>query len=265
MSNTATAAIDATAQELAGRLRIDKARPTPAYLQLRDQLGALIAGDGWPAGRALPSERALSEALKLSRMTVRRAFALLENEDLVEPRHGSGTYVRPRRMEQTIDWLLGFTEEARTLGFKPGARLLEMGTVPADAEVAAALRCPPQTTVTRVVRVRTADGEPLALQLAYLRPSLKKITPADLEAEGSLYRLLEKRFGVVPKRARQTLTARLPDRRERSLLGMGPHDPVLALERTTFDPDDVPFEYVRSAYRGDRYRAALDLRAREIP
>jgi len=40
---------------------------------------------------------------------------------------------------------------------------------------------------------------------------------------------------------------------------------VLALERTTFDPEDQPFEYVRSAYRGDRYRVALDLRAPEGP
>ena len=46
---------------------------------------------------------------------------------------------------------------------------------------------------------------------------------------------------------------------------IGAFDPVLALERTTFDPEDQPFEYVRSAYRGDRYRVALDLRAPEGP
>ena len=263
MTKPATLAVDATAGELAQRLRIDKALPTPAYLQLRDQLAGAIGEGRWPVGRALPSERDLAVALGLSRMTVRRAFGELEDDELVEPRHGSGTYVRPRRLEQTIDRVVGFTDEARHLGFSPGARLLEFGPVEADADVGTALRCLPGTLVLRIARLRTADGAPLALQHAYLRPSLAALDAAELERDGSLYRTLERRFGIVPQRARQTISARLPQRRERSLLAIGVHEPVLALERTTFDPDDLPFEFVRSAYRGDRYRVALALRSPE--
>ena len=244
-------------------LKVDKRLPTPAYLQVRDQIATAIARGSLPAGHALPSERDLAADLGLSRMTVRRAFRELEQDELVEPRHGSGTYVRARRLEQTIDRVLGFTDEARHLGFKAGSRLLEIGLVPADAELAEALRCRVGDEVLRVVRLRTADEAPLSLQYAHLRPSLAALTAEELERHGSLYRALELRFGVVPQRARQTIGARLPTRRERVLLEIGPHDPVLALERTTFDPEDLPFEYVRSAYRTDRYRVALDLRAPE--
>jgi len=263
MTKPVPLAVDATALDLARRLRIDKRLPTPAYLQLRDQLAGVIGEEAWPVGRALPSERDLALALGLSRMTVRRAFGELEVDQLVEPRHGSGTYVRPRRLEQTIDRLVGFTDEARHLGFRPGARVLEFGPVEADPDVAQALRCPVGTTVLRIARLRLADDVPLSLQHAYLRSSLLALDPVDLERDGSLYRTLERRFGVVPQRARQTISARLPQRRERALLGIGAHDPVLALERTTFDPDDLPFEFVRSAYRGDNYRVALDLRSPE--
>lgn len=247
------------------RWRIDKRLPTPAYLQLRDQLAAAIGGGALPAGHALPSERDLALELGLSRMTVRRAFRELEHVDLVEPRHGSGTYVRARRLEQTIDHVIGYTDEARHLGFHPGTRMLELGVVMAEPDVADALRCAPGTEVLRVARLRTADDAPLALQLAFLRASLATLEAAELEGDGSLYQALARRFGVVPQRARQTITARLPTRRERLLLEIGPHDPVLGLERTTFDPDDLPFEFVRSAYRGDRYRVALDLRAPDGP
>jgi GntR family transcriptional regulator len=256
---------DATAPALARRLRIDKTLPTPAYLQLRDQLAAMITSGSWPIGQALPSERDLAQALGLSRMTVRHAFSTLEDDDLLEARRGSGTYVKARRLEQTIDRLIGFTDEARHLGFKPGSRLLEFGPVGADHEIAAALRCREGATVLRITRLRTADGEPLALQDAYLRPSLAHLTVEELIEAGSLYRTLEQRFGVMPQRARQTISARLPRRREQGLLGVGALEPVLALERTTFDPDEAPFEFVRSAYRGDRYRFALDLRAPEQP
>lgn len=245
------------------RLKVDKSLPTPAYLQLRARLAAAIASGGWRPGQALPSERDLATALGLSRMTVRRAFEELVGDDVVEQRQGSGTYVRARRLEHTVDRVVGFSDEARHLGFAPGSRILDLRPVTADRDVARALRCERSQRVIRVTRVRTADGQPLALQVAYLRPDMIDVDTAALEEHGSLYRLVELRFGVTPQRARQTVSARLPTREERTLLGVGANEPVLALERTTFDADDAPFEYVRSAYRGDRYSLALDLRAPE--
>ncbi len=249
--------------ELGRRWPIDKRLPTPAYLQLHAHLVDAIETGAWPAGQALPSERDLAAALGLSRMTVRRAFEEVVRDGLVEQRRGSGTYVRSRRLEQTVDRVVGFTDEARLLGFTPGSRLLEVAEVAAESEVAAALGCAEGTTVRRISRVRTADDAPLALQIAYLRPSMRALGAADLERFQSLYAAVEALFGVAPQRARQTITARLPSRSERRLLEIGRFDPVLALERVTFDADDAPFEYVRSAYRGDRYSLALDLRAPE--
>lgn len=251
--------------ELARRWPIDKRLPTPAYLQLHAHLVDAIETGAWPAGQALPSERDLAATLGLSRMTVRRAFEEVVRDGLVEQRRGSGTYVRSRRLEQTVDRVVGFSDEARLLGFQPGSRLLEVAEVGAEAEVAAALGCSEGAVVRRISRVRTADGEPLALQVAYLRPSMLALGAADLERFQSLYAAIEARFGVAPTRARQTIGARLPSRSERRLLDIGRFDPVLALERVTFDADDAPFEYVRSAYRGDRYSLALDLRAPERP
>lgn len=249
--------------ELVRRWPIDKRLPTPAYLQLHAHLVDAIETGAWPAGQALPSERDLAATLGLSRMTVRRAFEEVVRDGLVEQRRGSGTYVRSRRLEQTVDRVLGFTDEARLLGFQPGSRLLEIAEVAAEPEVAAALGCAEGTVVRRIGRVRTADGAPLALQIAYLRPSMRSLGGDELERFQSLYAAIEASFGVAPQRARQTITARLPSRSERRLLEIGRFDPVLALERVTFDADDAPFEYVRSAYRGDRYALALDLRAPE--
>jgi GntR family transcriptional regulator len=242
-------------------LRVDKRLPTPAYLQLGDRIRSAIEEGIWPVGHALPSERDLAQRLALSRMTVRRAIEDVASGGLVEQRHGSGTYVRGRRLEQTVDRVVGFSDEARLLGFRPGSRLLAIVRVEADAATAAALQCPLGAVVLRITRIRTADDVPLAHQVAYLRPSLGDLPTEGLARGESLYRTIAERYGVTAKRARQTVGARLPTREERNLLGVGPNQPVLALERTTFDAADTPFEYVRSAYRGDRYALALDLRA----
>lgn len=242
-------------------ISIDKALPTPAYLQLRDQLSRAIDVGDLPAGSALPSERALAVGLGLSRMTVRRAFEELVSAGVVEQRQGSGTFVRAQPLEQVIDRVLGFTDEARGLGFTPGSRLLTSESAPVADHVAGVLGVRQGEVVLRVTRLRTADDEPLALQDAYLAPHLGELSLELLSSTGSLYRTLEEQFGLRPSRARQTIAARLPTERECRVLGIGKDVPVLSLERTTYDRDGTAFEYVRSAYRGDIYRMALDLRA----
>ena len=242
-------------------LHIDKRLPTPAYLQLKDQLAHAIDVGALAPGSALPSERGLATSLGLSRMTVRRAFEELVDDGRLEQRQGSGTYVRGRPMEQVIDRVLGFTDEARHLGFRPGSRAWKVRPCPADDVVAEALGVDIGATVLRITRLRTADDEPLALQDAFLPTHLATLPVEELERSGSLYGTLDRQFGVRPVRAHQSIGARLPTKQECQLLGIARDVPVLALERTTFGADDRAFEFVRSAYRGDIYRMALDLRA----
>lgn len=246
-------------------LEVDKALPTPAYLQLTEQLKAAIQAGELRAGSALPSERDLAEQLGLSRMTVRRALEELAAERFVEQRRGSGTYVLGKQLEQPLDRVQGFTEEAQVLGFKPGSVLLEVAQVPADEEIAAALQLGEHDTVLRISRLRTADDEPLALQTSHLPPAYLTLSADLLKAEGSLYRALAQQFGIAPSGATQAVSARLPNAYERAMLMIPNTVPILALERTTFhSPVDTihqPFEYVRSAYRSDRYKMLLELRA----
>jgi len=242
---------------------IDKALPTPAYLQLRQALEQAIEDGSLNPGQALPSERELAQRLTLSRMTVRRAFEELERRGLVEQRQGSGTYVRGHPLEQVLDRVLGFTDEAHGLGFRPTARLLASGTVAAGRDVAAALLVPAGTQLLRIERLRGADDAPLAVQAASLAPDLATLSLEDLARTGSLYRSLEAQFGIRPARARQAVGARLPTAKECRLLQIGRDVPVLELERTTYGADGRPFEFVRSAYRGDMYRMVLHLRAGE--
>ena len=243
------------------QLRVDKAQPKPAYLQLRDGLERAIRSGAYPPGSALPSERELSEAVGLSRMTVRRALEELAAERLVEQRRGSGTFVLGRRVDQPADVLLGFTEEARLLGFRPGSVLFEARTVRAEEEVAAALRLEPGARVLRVIRLRTADDEPLALQTSHLAPPYDALSIDVLKRSASLYQTLGEQYGVTPAGAEQSISARLPTGHECEMLAIDATTPVLAMERTTFDAHGVPFEYVLSAYRSDRYRVLLRLRA----
>ncbi|KEF32466.1 Transcriptional regulator, GntR family [Marinobacter nitratireducens] len=62
-----------------------------------DSLRSTIEGGQWPIGAKLPIEAELSEALGVSRNTVREAVRVLVHMGMLETRQGDGTYVRANR------------------------------------------------------------------------------------------------------------------------------------------------------------------------
>src|SRR5258708_19657338 len=72
----------------------------PLYIQLRDQLRALVnTGDLRPGDR-IPASRELAVQLGVHRTTVANAYAELESEGLITGHVGRGTFIRPQEGEQ---------------------------------------------------------------------------------------------------------------------------------------------------------------------
>ncbi len=70
-----------------------------------DRLRAEIIGGSHPIGGTLPAERALSESLGISRLTLRAAVSRLEGEGLVRARQGSGVHICDWRAEGEVTLL----------------------------------------------------------------------------------------------------------------------------------------------------------------
>lgn len=77
------------------------------YENMVDHLESLIATGVYKSGDRIPSLREISEKYTISMGSVRRGIKLLEDKGLLEFRHGSGTYVAPRRVKSdtTDDFL----------------------------------------------------------------------------------------------------------------------------------------------------------------
>jgi GntR family transcriptional regulator len=72
---------------------ISQADPTPMYQQLMDQIcQRVIAGD-WPAGYEMPSIRVLAASVRVSVITVKRAYLELERQGVIVTRPGRGSCV----------------------------------------------------------------------------------------------------------------------------------------------------------------------------
>lgn len=75
------------------KLIINNSSMVPIYEQLVEQFKGMLVRGELAADTPLPSVRGLSGELKISALTVKKAYDALEAEGLVKTVHGKGTYV----------------------------------------------------------------------------------------------------------------------------------------------------------------------------
>ncbi|MBL0388615.1 GntR family transcriptional regulator [Tumebacillus sp. ITR2] len=241
---------------------LNKHIPIPLYYQLKEKLSAAILSGELPPGALLPSERELSDHYSISRMTVRQALGEMVKEGLLVREQGKGTFVAEPKFNQGLLKLTSFSEDMRNRGLKPDSKILAIYVQDATPAVAAELRLEAVGINQQVIvfeRVRLADNKPMAYEISHL--PLHRFPELEQESlhSTSLYNLLEEKYGLVIRYARQTMEVGLSRPAESDILGIPAGSAVLKIERTTFDADDEPIEYVKSVYRGDRYKLYAEL------
>lgn len=233
---------------------------TAKYHSIRDEILDLIAD--LSVGDALPPERALAPQFEVSRMTLRRAVEELIREGRLVRRHGAGTFVAEPKIAQGLA-VTSFSEDMRQRGAVPSSRTLGVDEVHAGARLGRVLEISPGDTVVRVMRLRLADDAPMALETLHVPRSVAPDLDGDALADRSFYELLEGRYGVILDGGVQTIEATVTDETESEFLEVPVHSPAFLFERTSRATDGRVVEFVRSVYRGDRYKFRVDLRAHD--
>jgi GntR family transcriptional regulator len=224
--------------------------------ETRERVLDLIESLG--VGEAIPSERQLSTELGVSRLTVRAALDDLVREGFLQRRHGAGTFVSEPKIAQELT-MTSFTEDMQRRGMVPSSKTLELKTVAAGARLGRLLHVSPSERIVVVTRLRYADRDTMAIETLHVaEPLVPGLTAKDLE-QHSFYELLEERFGIVVVGGSQAIEPTVTNEEESAALGVPLHSPAFLFERTTRAADGRIVEYVRSIYRGDRYRLVSDL------
>jgi GntR family transcriptional regulator len=231
-----------------GSTRHAPERTNPLYLWLAQLLREQIEAGQLTAHGPVPSERALSERYDVSRMTARHALETLTLEGYLYRHPRRGTFVAEPRLRFSVG---SFTRNMTEADRMPGTEVISATTVDPDAVLAAQLGVPQGGRVHVLERLRSAMGEPVAIesiQLSAVRfPDL-----LDHDLTGSLWVLLGALYDVHPAKADARVVAVTLDRFEAETLGVKAGSPALVLTRTVFDSEGGVVELARDVYRGDR-------------
>jgi GntR family transcriptional regulator len=223
---------------------------------VRDALLGLV--DELEVGDAIPPERKLAEQLGVSRPILRAAIEDLVREGLLQRRHGSGTYVSEPKIALPLT-MTSFTEDMARRGMRASSEILSFESISAGAKLGARLRISPMDEVWAIRRLRLADDETMAMEFLHVARKLLPGLRRDDLAGRSFYLLLEE-HGIKIASGIQTIEPTLLNEEEAEMLAVPVHSPAFLFERTTESEGGEVVEYVRSLYRGDRYRLVTELR-----
>jgi len=239
--------------------RLDEGSSVPLYHQLRDLIREAIVDGLWKPGDRLPTEDVLCQQYDVSKTTVRQALNSLVIEGRLARKRGKGTFVTEPVIDKGPIQLTSFSEEVRRLGFSPSSRLLKAEEIEASPRIAEALCIEPGDAVFMVERLRLGDGEPMAVQTAYLPASLfPGLLDQDLST--SLYGVLKAVYGVSVESATEVYYPVLLTASQAEELGMPSDKPLgLQAERRSDDENERRVEFACSILRGDRYRISIRL------
>lgn len=232
---------------------LDKNSPVPLYHQLKVELVKMIEKEYLP-GDCIPTEPELEKMFGVSRVTVRQAVAALVQEDILYKQQGRGTYVQLPRITHYLSGIISWTNQIRQRGLEPKTIFQEITRIYPSKSLQQLMRIGPKEPLIRISRVRYAGEEPMCIMENYL---LEKKVPDLLENNPSfesLYQLLQEEYGIVIRKAQETVQARQASQEEAKKLKIKTGLPVLYVRRISALEDDEIFEVVSVTSRADRFQ-----------
>ncbi len=81
------------------RIIISNSSPVPIYEQIKEAIITQIMNNELKENELLPSIRSLAKDIKISVMTIKKAYDELESEGYIMSIHGKGTFVAPKNTQ----------------------------------------------------------------------------------------------------------------------------------------------------------------------
>lgn len=223
---------------------------TALYKKIYEDIKEKIESDKLKVGENIPSESQLQMKYKCSRDTVRKATAMLEQNNYITKSRGKQAIVKARnKYTFPTSKIESFKELNIRDGLKAKTKVvtLEYG-FKGDPDFSGKFK-----NCVKVVRVRSMEGEKNVLDIDYfdgeMVPGLtKKI------CENSIYEFIETKLGIEIGYAKKIVTVEKPTSLDMEILGVDEDDLLVNIESYTFTKDGKLFQSTISKHRFNKFR-----------
>ena len=231
---------------------LDRRKPTPLYLQLKEDLKRAIDEGIYKEGDQLPPEKKLIMDYRVSDITVKRAMKELAVEGILYRQQGKGTFVAEKKIHYPLFRLTNFVEQIQSQGHHPHTKILRFERIEPEREVAERLHLQKGKNVMFLERLRFSDESPIVYQLSYIIMEIGRDLRSESLEERSLYETIQKVHGIKISKVREELRPILLSPFEAKILTIRKGAPAFFSSRITFNDRGIPIIYDKVYVRGDR-------------
>lgn len=223
----------------------------PAYKQIQGTIEKRVERGILRPGDLVESERELARIHGVSLMTARHALIALEREGAVVRRRGAGTFVAPPKIH--FNKLMSYTEQMYGRGLAVSSKVLSLGILHTEQEIAARLALPAAGRLVRLERLRLSGDEPCAIETCYFSADeFAGMTRSRLD-RASLFSILEHDYGFQIAHADEEVDATTADAQTARHLEIAVGTPVLRIRQKIYSTRGRQGLYVLGLYRSDRH------------
>jgi len=200
----------------------------------------------------LPTEQELMDQFKVSRLSLREALHILEEERIVRAVHGKGWYflALPTNLEADISSIQSVTEMFSAIGLDLKTKLIsfEFQTLDKDWD---AMQLKKGDSLVVIERIRLSNNEPFIYSIDYIPNKYLqgRLTP-DM-VQGSLLQILEKDFGLILESSLAAIRVAEKENfsdKDQSLVNLSSW---LLLEQINYNQVGTPIIYSKDYHRSD--------------
>lgn len=230
----------------------------PRYYQVYTVLAQRVRDGEWGADAPMPTEQEFAATFGVSRVTIRKALNMLQEEGLILRQQGRGTFALPPPKRPGRANFSGLLENVVDFELRTRVRVLAFERIALSEDAALLLDCAPGAPALRIVRVRSDSQSPFSYTTTYVPEP-----EAGLLTEGSLGNLtvssaLEK-AGVQAASAEQRLSATVAGVEVAKHLRIEVGAPLISMVRVMRNEDGRPVEVIQALYRPDKYEYRVNL------
>lgn len=240
---------------------------TSGYAEIAAHFRRQIQDGTLRPGATMPSFRQVCEQFGVAHTTVNRAYRALKMEGLTLSKPGVGTIVAAPASNNIGTRVALHAATGSALDGGESSRILEVGTVGADALVAPRLDVPPGTPVQVRRRVVSRGDVPVHLSSSYYPAYVIAVTPELKEpvSTGASRELAASRLGLAQDQVLEEVTSRLATKAEKEVLGLTAAEVVVTqiVRTVTLEDDRVVEVAVKVAEGSTILRWTTSLRPQE--
>lgn len=228
------------------------------WRRVADGIERGIADGRLAVGTKLPSESEIADTYRVNRHTVRRAIAALAERGLVQAERGSGTYVKTPRLAYPLRPRTRFSEIVGDVGQEPRGQLIDFSIELGERDIYPKLRLKTGAPLLRLEVLRLADRTPICIATTWLAADRFEGAEKVYARVRSMTKMLA-HYGVRDYRRKSTrITAAMADATDASRLSLSLGSPVLIVDSTDVDNNDVPLLTKHARFSAERVEFVVE-------